>query len=114
MVTVCPEGQLSLICERMSGSILNWNISVPSTTTRRIIVSSHGVILSPDFKIGVTEYNVIRTSEIPLVSQLLINNVTTEMNGSTIHCSEDKDDNNAPMIAFNVRYKGMIIMENDG
>jgi hypothetical protein len=97
-----------------------WDVSVPhmaSATSQRIIVpASPGVILSPEFRIGFTEFNVTRTSDSPgpLISQLLINNVTTEINGSTIYCSEDSNENNAPMIAINVRYKGMIIMENDG
>ena len=38
--------------------------------------------------------------------------MTTEINGSTIYCSEDGIETNAPMIAVNVKYKG--IMKNDG
>ena len=116
MVTVCPGGQLLLICERLSGFILYWNVSVPhlaGATSHRIIVSSEAVVLSPKFNIGVTEFNITRTSDSPLISQLLISNVTTEINGSTIYCSEDDDENNAPMIAINVKYKGTI-MKNDG
>ena len=112
MVTVCPGGQLLLTCERMSGSVLFWDISVPCVagTTPQRIVTIQGVLLSPDFKIGFTEFNVTRTSESPLISQLLINNVT---NGSTIYCSEDGDENNAPMIAVNIKYKGMIKKNDD-
>ena len=106
-----------MTCERVSGSILFWTVSVPhlaGATTQRIIVpASPGVVLSPDFKIGFTEFNVTRTSDSPLINQLLINNVTTEINGSTIYCSEDGDENNAPRIAVNVKYEGMI-MKNDG
>ena len=108
MVSVCPGGQVLLTCEIVSGSILYWDVSVPhlaGTTTQRI-VPSLGVILSPEFRIGVTEFNITRTSDSPLISQLLINNVTTEINGSTIYCSEDGNENNAPMIAINVKYKG--------
>ena len=110
MVSVCPGGQVLLTCERISGSILYWDVSVPRTpgdTSQRIIVPSQGVILSPDFKIGFTEFNISRTSDNPLISQLLINNVTTETNGSTIYCSEDGNENEAPMTAVNVKYKGM-------
>ena len=96
----------------MPGFILFWNVSVPhlaSATTQRIIVpASPGVVLAPDFKIGFTEFNVTRTSDNPLTSQLLINNMTTETNGSTIYCSEDANENNAPMTAINVKYEGMI------
>ena len=49
-----------------------------------------------------------RKSDNLLISQLLINNVTTEINGSTIYCSEDGNETNAPMITINVIYKGMI------
>ena len=111
MVTVCPGGQLLLTCERMSGFILVWDFSVPrmpSATTQRIVLSQEE-LLSPEFKIGFTELNIKRTSDSPLISQLLISNVTTEMNGSAIYCSEDGDENNAPMIAIDVKYKGILI-----
>ena len=97
-----------LTCERISGSILYWTVSAPHlATTRERIVTSQGVLLSPEFKIVFTEFNITRTSESPLISQLLINNVTTETNGSTIYCSEDGNENNAQMTAISVTYKGM-------
>ena len=116
MVSVCPGGQVLLTCERINGSFLFWNVSIPhmaGATSHRIIVpASPAVILSPDFKIGFTEFNITRTSDSPLTSQLLINNVTTEiLNGSTIYCSEDGDETNAPMIAIDIKYKGMIYKE---
>ena len=117
MVSVCPRGQILLTCERMSGSLLFWDFSIPhlaGVTSQRIIVpASPAVVLSPDFKIGFTEFNVTRTSNSSLTSQLLINNVTTEINGSIIYCSEDGDKNNAPMTVINVNYKGMIMKNNN-
>ena len=95
-----------MTCERMNGSILFWDVSVPhiaGATTQRI-VPNQGVVLSPEFRIGITEFNITRTSESPLISQLLINNVTTEINGSTIYCSEDGNENNTPMTVINVKY----------
>ena len=107
MVSVCPGGQILLTCERMNGSVLFWDVSVPHLAiTHERIIQSQGVLLAPEFRIGVTEFNVTRTSDNPLTSQLLINNVTAEINGSTIYCSEDGDENNAPMVAINVKYKG--------
>ena len=104
MISVCPGGTVLLTCERMSGSVLFWDVSVPHITGATIqrIVPNQGVVLSPEFRIGITEFNITRTSESPLISQLLINNVTTEINGSTIYCSEDGNVNNAPMIIINV------------
>ena len=94
----------------MSGSILYWTVSVPHLdTTRKRIVLSQGGLLSPEFRIGFTEFNITRTSESPLISQMLINNLTAE---ATVYCSEDGDENNAPMIAIKVIYKGMIMKFN--
>ena len=113
MISICPGGQVVLTCERIPGSIMYWNASIAHLdTTRERIVLSQGVILSPKFKIGFTEFNVTRTSPSPLISQLLINNVTTEINGSTIYCSEDSNEKNAPMTAIKVIYKGMIMKFN--
>ena len=72
------------------------------------IIPIQGILLSPDFRIGFTEFNISRTSDNPLTSQLLINNVTTEINGSIIYCSEDGNETNALMTVFNVECKGMI------
>ena len=110
-MTVRPEGQLLLTCERISGSVLYWDVSVPhlpSATTQRLVLSE-GDLASPEFRIGFTEFNISRTSDSPLISQLLINNVTTEINGSRVYCSEDGNENNAPMTVINVKYKGIII-----
>jgi hypothetical protein len=91
----------------MSGSVLYWDVSVPLlATTRERVVTSQGVTL-PVFKIGFTEFNVTLISGSSLISQLLVNNVTTEINGSTIYCSEDGNENNAPVTAINVINKGM-------
>ena len=110
MVSVCPGGQLLLTCEKISGSVLYWDVSVPhlAAIPQRIVLS-HGVLLSPEFRVGFTEFNISRTSDSPLISQLLISNVTTEINESTIYCSENGDENGAPMIAINVKYKGIMI-----
>ena len=107
MATVCPGGQLLLTCMRISGSVLFWDVSVPhmAGTTQRII-QSQGILLPSEFRIGFTEFNISRTFESPLISQLLINNVTTEINRSTIYCSEDGDEDNAPMTVINVKYPG--------
>ena len=104
MVSVCPGGQVLLTCERISGFILYWDVSVPQLAgiTIRRIVPSQGDTLLPEYKIGFTKCNITRTSESPLISQLQINNVTTGTNGSTIYCSEDGNENNAPMIVINV------------
>ena len=108
MVSVCPGGQVLLTCERISGSFLYWTVSVPHLDVRRkSTVGNQGHILAPEYKIGYTEFNITRISQSPLSSQMLINNVTTWMNGSTIYCSEDRNsETDAPMVVINI---GMII-----
>ena len=110
MVFACPGGQVLLTCERISGSFLYWTVSVPHLAIpSERIVTSEGHILSPELKIGYTEFNITRTSQSPLTSQILISNVTTGVNGLNIYCSEDGNEINAPMTAINVIYKGIII-----
>ena len=103
MVSVCPGGQVLLTCERMTGSILYWDISVPMATPLERLVLSQGALLSPDFRIGFTEFNISRTSDSPLISQLLISNVTTNIN---VYCSDDGNENNSPMTVI---HKGVFV-----
>ena len=115
MVSVCPGGQVLLTCERMSGSFLFWTVSVPRLAmTRETIVAIQGAISRTALQFNglhLTEFNVTRTSGSPLISQLVINNVTTEINGSTIYCSEDGDENGAPAVAVNViHYYGILLL----
>ena len=111
MVSVCPGGQVLLTCERMSGSFLHWNVSIPRLArSREAIVPIQGAISTTALQFNglhLTEFNVTRTSQNPLISQLLIYNVSTEINGSTIYCSEDGDENGAPAVAVNVINKSM-------
>ena len=107
IVSVCPGGQVLLTCETISGSFLYWDVSIPRLAmSREIIISTQGNIdttaLQQFSGLHATEFNVTRTSGNPLTSQLLINNVSTEINGSTIYCSEDGNDNGAPAVAVNV------------
>ena len=67
-VSVCPGGQVMLTCERMSGAFLYWDVSashLAGVTTQRII-TSHGVLLSPEFRIGFMGFNITRTSKKPI------------------------------------------------
>ena len=117
MVSVCPGRQVLLTCERMSGSFLFWTVSIPHLAmTREIIVSSQGAISTTALQFNglhLTEFNVTRTSDSPLISQLLINNVTTEINESVIYCSKDGDESNASMTVIKVKNKGRIILKNE-
>ena len=110
MVSICPGGQVMLTCERTSGSFMQWTVSVPHLATPLESIVTSQAILSPEFKIGYTELNITHTSQRPLTSQMPINNVTTEINGSTIYCLDEVgNENDAPMIVINMIHKGMVI-----
>ena len=113
MVSVCPGGQVLLTCETMSGSFLFWTVSIPRLTTRDTIVADQGAISTTDLQFNglhSTAFTIIRTSGNPLASQMMVNNVTTEINGSTIYCSEDRNTNGAPAVAVNVTTKGIYLI----
>ena len=108
MVSVCPGGQVLLICET-NNPVFHWIVSSPHLDMpRERIVTIQGILFSSEFRIGFTEFNITLISRSPLISQLLINNVT---NGSRVYCSacsEDGNENNSPMsIIIN---EGMIIV----
>ena len=52
-------------------------------------------------------FDITRTSDNPLTSQMMVNDVTTGINGSTIYCSNDGDENRAPMATINVLNQGI-------
>jgi hypothetical protein len=114
MVSVCPGGQVLLTCERMSGNFLYWTVSVPHLAMiRESIVSSGGAISTTALQFSglhPTVLTITRTSGNPLTSQMMVNDVTTEMNGSTIYCSEDGNENKngVPMATVNITNKGII------
>ena len=108
IVSVCPGGQVALTCERTSGSFLYWTVSVPRLGNRTAAVADQGEITQLQFNgLHSTVFDISRASVNPLTSQMMINDVTTEINGSTIYCtSRDGIENGAPMVTINVTSKG--------
>ena len=113
MVSACPGGKVLLTCERISGSLSYWTVTVPHLAmTREFIISSSGVVSATlQFNGLDSSFTVTRTSGNPLItiSQMLVDSVTTEMNGSTIYCSEDgnENENGVPMATITVTSKGI-------
>ena len=98
-----------------AGSVfLFWTVSVPRLAmTRNIVVADQGIISITDLQFNglhSSAFTVTRTSGNPLTSQMMVNDVSTEMNGSTIYCSENMINGNAngtPMVTINVTNKGI-------
>jgi hypothetical protein len=97
----------------MSGYFLYWTVTVPHLAmTRESIVPRLGIVSAADLQFSglhPTAFTITRTSGNPFTSQMMVNNVTTAMNGSTIYCSEDGNENGAPMTTITVINKGIII-----
>ena len=109
IVSVCPGGRVALTCERTSGSFLYWTVSVPRLGTREVIVADQGNFSITQLQFNglhSTVFNISRASVDPLTSQMMVNDVTSEINGSTIYCSRDGNENGAPMVTINVTSKG--------
>ena len=109
IVSACPGGQILLTCERTSGSFIHWTVSVPHLGTRKPIVPIQGTFTA-DLEITGLHYatfTITRISFNPLTSQMMVNNVTTVINGSTIYCSEDRNENGAPMVTITVTNEGI-------
>ena len=115
MVSVCPGGQVLLTCERISGSFLHWTVSVPHLTTRESVIPRTGAVSVPALEFSglhLTAFTVTRTSSSPLTSQMMVNDVTTAINGSTIYCSTDGNENESgvPMVTITVINEGTCIV----
>ena len=115
VVSVCPGGQVLLTCERISGSFLHWTVSVPHLGTRKTFVANQGTFTTDLQLTGLhyATFTITRTSINPLTSQMMVNNVTTEVNGSTIYCSEDSNENGAPMVTITVTNEGINYYSSD-
>ena len=101
-----------LTCEIMSdSSFLYWTVSVPNLArTRETIIADQGAFSTTGLQFNglpSTAFTVTRTSGNPLTSEMMVNDATNAMNGSTIYCSQDGNENWAPMVTVNVTNQGI-------
>ena len=87
-VSVCLGGQLSLTCHTHSnGTLLTWDITIPSHSESEIrFFSSIGNLTESHLTVGETVFQFIRTSLSPLMSTMVINTITTSLNGTRVDC----------------------------
>ena len=90
-VSVCPRGQLNLIClTTQDVTLLQWNIVFPDSSDPEIhFISSGGSAESAKstFTLGQTVFRFSRTSSSPMTSLIVIDNVTTSLNGTRVEYS---------------------------
>jgi hypothetical protein len=88
---VCPGSNLTLTC-LTSGPSLRWVITLPyHYLPEERIISSAGTANSqtPLFE-NPTLFSFLKTSRVPLVSTILIDNITARLNGTHIDCWFDE------------------------
>ena len=102
-------------------SFLYWTVSVPSLDTNPTrILSNQGSRSRHNLTVGSSVFHFTRISsvaQIPLISQITIDNVTVGINGTRLFCSTDGDKNNALMstihVIDNINSKIIYIMYNN-
>ena len=92
VVSVCPGGQLNLTCNTMSDqthTALIWNMTFPHRPgyEQRLILAGGSADSASPFTVGQTEFQFLRTSVSPLMSTMVIDNVSSILNGTRVSCS---------------------------
>lgn len=90
---VCPGGRLVLICST-NASLMQWSVTVPryDTTETRLLQYSGTAQRTTPIMIGLITFNISRMLDesltLPLVSTIISNGVTTDVNGTVVICTE--------------------------
>ena len=94
---VCPDEQVNLTCISNGSLILRWDIDIPlppnsAKYDRNVPITGDGMLTPIPHPIsnGTVNFNFFRISEAnthPLISELMIDRVTVELNGTEINCS---------------------------
>ena len=91
-VPVCSGGQINLTCQATPNeTLLQWSLSLPDRSHPEIrYISSRGNAQSvTPLTVGRTVFQFFRTSTSPLdlTSEIVISNVSVELNGTRVACS---------------------------
>ena len=92
MVSVCPDGQLNLTCSTATMSdetVLTWNMTFPHRPgyELRAFFSTGSAESALPLTVNQTNFQFLRTSTSPLISIIVINNMSTILNGTRVECS---------------------------
>ena len=90
LASVCSGDQLNLTCHPAPNeTLLQWSLTIPgrSVPELRFISSDGNTVSVAPLTIGQTVFQFIRISISPLTSVMVIDNVTTSLNGTRVDCS---------------------------
>ena len=85
---MCSGGQLNLTClTAPNKTLLQWSINIPGRPASELrFISSDTVSVTP-LTVGQTVFQFLRTSTSPLMSLMVIDNVSADVNGTRVDCS---------------------------
>lgn len=114
VVSICPGKQLSLVCTVNHSRVLQWAIFLPEGNITRSLrnIPYAGSIqslinLTLNDTADTVTFHFTRTSEtgmLPLIAELLIDRVSTNLNGTNILCLPLNDSD--PQITFAIHVLG--------
>ena len=87
---MCPGDQLNLTClAAPNETLLQWSIDIPGrpTSEQRFFSSGGNTVSVTPVTIGQTVFQFLRTSTSPLTSLMVIDNVSSDVNGTRVECS---------------------------
>ena len=90
LVSVCSGDQLNLTCHvTPNETLLQWSVTIPgrSVSELRFISSGGNTVSVAPLIVGQTVFQFLRTSTSPLVSTIVIDNVSSSLNGTRVECS---------------------------
>ena len=87
--SVCSGDQLTLTCHTMPNvTLLGWTLTIPDHPAPDIRFLSVGSTVSiMPLIVRQTVFQFLRTSVSPLISTMVMNNVSTSLNGTRVECS---------------------------
>jgi hypothetical protein len=108
VVSICPGKQLSLVCTVNHSILLKWAITLPERNSTqslmRYVPYDSGMKNQRSFNLTCdTAIHFTRTSEsrtLPLIAELLIDRVITDLNGTDVQCLPSNDSD--PQITFTI------------
>jgi hypothetical protein len=84
---VCLGGELTLNCST-NGTLLLWEVAIPHRTPElRFIITVPNTTVNPFNPPNVAQFYFMKTSISPLVSMILIENVSIGLNGTRVEYS---------------------------
>ena len=87
---VCPGEQLTFVCST-NRSFVQWNVTVfrsGQSISRTRLVPSVGAPFTSSVVVDMVPFHITRVGSLPLTTTLTITNVSTDLNGTRVNCTD--------------------------